>query len=130
MCTLGLLKYVDLFRAGRFARPNSEGWWAKIPALQANPLNSVVASIDIMKPPKDELHCDVLVKGYALSGPGAAGQVKKVEIRVDQGQNWITTDITCQEGRYSWTLWEAVAQAPIQENKVTAWSRATDESGG
>jgi len=108
-------------------KADSEGWWTKIPALQANPLNSVVASIDIMNPPKDELHCDVLVKGYALSG--AAGQVKKVEVSVDQGQKWITANINYQEGRHSWTLWEATTQAPIQGNKVTAWSRATDESG-
>ncbi|KAF7974782.1 hypothetical protein HWV62_11263 [Athelia sp. TMB] len=111
-------------------KANSEGWWAKIPALQANPLNSVVASVDILGLSTDRLHCDVLVKGYALSGPGAAGQIKSIEVSVDKGQSWISAAITYQEGRYSWTLWEARAQASVEDDKkITAWSRATDESG-
>jgi len=105
---------------------DSESWWSKVPAIQANPLNSAIATAKVEN--------NILqVKGYAVGGPN--GQVANVDISVDGGESWIPTVITYQEGTWSWTLWEAeldlvgpsIGQKAKGPGKV--WSRAIDDAG-
>ncbi|KAH9928258.1 Oxidoreductase, molybdopterin-binding domain-containing protein [Fomitopsis serialis] len=102
---------------------DKEDWWSKVPALQANPLNSAVASVRVVPPGRLE------VKGYAVRGP--TGQVSKVEVSVDEDDTWQPATSTYQEGRWSWTLWEATLDVPHarrgKEGKV--WCRAVDVAG-
>lgn len=78
---------------------------------------------------------DLIVRGYALSGPGLSGQVKQVDVSPDKGQTWTNATITYQDGRWSWTLWEACIHLPApapngksdQKRTITVWSRAMDE---
>jgi len=78
-----------------------EDWWSRLPPLQSNTLNSVVASAVLDSSDNQLLH----VEGYAI--PGSTGQVKKVEVSVDKGQTWTGAKTTYQAGKWSWTLWEA-----------------------
>ncbi|TFK50008.1 molybdopterin binding oxidoreductase [Heliocybe sulcata] len=101
---------------------HSGGWWCKIDPLQFNPLNSVVASVSHRSVPTPSLY----IKGYAMAG--SSGQVKTVEVSVDTGRTWHKADITYQEGRWSWTLWEvSIDISGSLPERV--WCRAVDESG-
>lgn len=97
-------------------------YWAKVPPLQCNPLNSVIASVRV---DNSTLHAT----GYAVGG--STGQVNQVEISVDGGLSWMPAKITYQEGRWSWTLWEATVRLPggKTEHHGKVCSRAKDESG-
>ncbi|GJE99903.1 molybdopterin binding oxidoreductase-like protein [Phanerochaete sordida] len=103
-------------------REQAEHFWSKVPPILANPLNSVVASADAFGG-------HLTVKGYAVSGP--AGQVARVCVSVDDGASWQPAQITYQEGRWSWTLWEATVRLPGGEAAChgTVYSRAEDMSG-
>lgn len=93
--------------------------WSKIPSLTTLPLNSVVGSVTRQGPNA------ILVKGYAI-GSGDV-QVAKVELTTDDGKTWHEAHITYQEGRWSWTLWEALLE-PVPDSGVV-YSRATDVRG-
>lgn len=74
----------------------------------------------------------MLARGYALRGP-SGGQVCAVEVSADGGRSWQAARITYREGRWSWTLWEAMlvldsASAGAGAER-TILSRATNESG-
>ncbi|TFY64121.1 hypothetical protein EVJ58_g2829 [Rhodofomes roseus] len=102
---------------------DKEDWWSKVPALQANPLNSAVASVKVVRPGR------LQVKGYAVRG--SMGQVSEVDVSIDEGKAWEPATIIYQEGRWSWTLWEAILDVPEASNgrggKV--WCRAADMAG-
>ena len=100
----------------------ANAYWSKVPPLQANPLNSVVVSA---RTENTTLH----VCGYAVGGPD--GQVSRVSVTIDEGQSWQQTQITYQEGRWSWTLWEATVPLPVgkTEHHGRVLSRAEDEQG-
>ncbi|PCH42233.1 molybdopterin binding oxidoreductase [Wolfiporia cocos MD-104 SS10] len=102
---------------------DSEDWWSRVPAIQANPLNSTVASAKVVPP--NVLH----VKGYAVRGP--SGQVREVQVSADEGKTWLPATITYQEGRWSWTLWEAYVGLEQMKNarQGKVWCRAVDVSG-
>ncbi|KAF9048406.1 Oxidoreductase, molybdopterin-binding domain-containing protein [Panaeolus papilionaceus] len=93
--------------------------WSKYPCMTALPLNSVVGVVH----PSDENK--LFVKGYALPGP--RGNVKRVEISLDDGDTWQDTNITYQEGSWSWTIWEA--EVDCNASSGTVYSRAIDVEG-
>lgn len=72
----------------------------------------------------------MLARGYAVAG-ATGGQVRAVEVSADGGASWHPARITYQDGRWSWTLWEAlVVLDPDREGaERTVWCRATAESG-
>ena len=83
------------------------------------PLNSVVAYADFIS--DSTLH----VKGYALPGP--TGNVKTVDLTLDDGQTWQAAKILYQGGKWSWTIWEAEIECSLDSG--TVHSRATDTAG-
>ncbi|KAF8962694.1 Oxidoreductase, molybdopterin-binding domain-containing protein [Flammula alnicola] len=93
--------------------------WHKYPSMTALLLNSVVAHAS--RTSDDTLY----VKGYAT--PGSSGNVRGVEISVDDGTTWHPAKITYQEGNWSWTLWEAEIKCEAERGKVH--SRAIDTEG-
>ncbi|KAI0058185.1 molybdopterin binding oxidoreductase [Artomyces pyxidatus] len=103
------------------SQADAESWWARAPPLQANPLSSAIAAARAVP------GGTVLAKGYAVGGPRA--QVRAVDVSADAGASWARARLTYQDGRWSWTLWEAAVAAGADVREVTLWSRATDESG-
>ncbi|KAI0351778.1 molybdopterin binding oxidoreductase [Trametes cingulata] len=101
------------------SKEKAEPVWSKIPSLTTLPLNSVVASVTRKE------HDSILVKGYAI-GCGDV-QVAKVEVSIDEGATWHEARITYQQGKWSWTLWEALLEH-VPESGVV-YSRATDRNG-
>ncbi|KAI0661859.1 molybdopterin binding oxidoreductase [Cubamyces menziesii] len=93
--------------------------WSKVPSLTTLPLNSVVGSVTRKG---DDA---ILVKGYAIACGDV--QVAKVELSTDDGTTWHEARITYQEGKWSWTLWEALLEHVPASGVV--YSRATDQSG-
>ncbi len=93
--------------------------WSKFPSLTTLPLNSVIGSVTR----KDS--DSILVKGYAIFRGDV--QVAKVEVTIDDGKTWHEARITYQEGKWSWTLWEALLEH-VPESGVV-YSRASDEHG-
>lgn len=90
--------------------------WSKFPSLTTLPLNSVVGSVTRKEPDA------ISVKGYAI-GSGDV-QVAKVEVSTDDGATWHDARIAYQEGKWSWTLWEALLEH-VPESGVV-YSRATN----
>ncbi|KAI9061206.1 molybdopterin binding oxidoreductase [Trametes sanguinea] len=93
--------------------------WSKVPSLTTLPLNSVVGSVTR----RDE--DAILVKGYAI-GSGDV-QVAKVEVSIDDGATWHEARITYQDGKWSWTLWQALLEHVPPSGVV--YSRAIDRHG-
>ncbi|KAF9448616.1 molybdopterin binding oxidoreductase [Macrolepiota fuliginosa MF-IS2] len=93
--------------------------WAKYPAMTALPLNSVIGTAYKLSPET------LFVKGYALPGP--TGNVSAVQVSTDDGQTWEKVNITYQEGKWSWTIWEGEVPCTTESGRV--YSRAIDSSG-
>ncbi|KAF4614097.1 hypothetical protein D9613_007697 [Agrocybe pediades] len=100
-------------------KEKASSMWAKYPSMTALPLNSVVAHVSRVS---DYL---LLVKGYAVPGPHT--NVQAVEVSIDEGKSWHKTQITYQQGKWSWTLWEI--ELPCQGGSGTVYSRAIDTEG-
>ncbi|KAJ3555748.1 hypothetical protein NM688_g2404 [Phlebia brevispora] len=79
--------------------------WAKYPSITSLPLNSVIATALVR--PADHGK-SLLVKGYAT--PHMSANIAAVEVSIDNGTTWLPAHITYQEGKWSWTLWEAVGR--------------------
>ncbi|KAJ7052517.1 Oxidoreductase, molybdopterin-binding domain-containing protein [Mycena amicta] len=100
--------------------------WSKYPSMTALPLNSVVASV-LAIPTASPDRFSLQIKGYALPGPLVDGNVSAVEVSIDDGVSWTTANITYQQGKWSWTLWEATFDDVPASG--TVYSRARDEAG-
>ncbi|EKM58405.1 uncharacterized protein PHACADRAFT_252697 [Phanerochaete carnosa HHB-10118-sp] len=103
-------------------KEQAEQYWSRLPPILANPVNSVIASVGL---------CDgeLIVKGYAVGGP--AGPIRAVSVSIDGGLSWIPARIKYQEGRWSWTLWEAtisLLDGSVECHGIV-YSRAEDTSG-
>ena len=63
----------------------------------------------------------LFVKGYATHY--MASVVTKIEVTVDGGEHWQPARITYQEGKWSWTLWEASVNGVNEHGTVRcrAW---------
>ncbi|KAI0749275.1 molybdopterin binding oxidoreductase [Daedaleopsis nitida] len=94
--------------------------WSKHPSLTTLPVNSVVASVTRRGPGA------LFVKGYAI-GSGAT-QIAAVEVSPDDGASWYEARITYQDGRWSWTLWEALLEH-VPDAGGVVYSRAIDREG-
>jgi sulfite oxidase len=112
---------------------DQDGWWEKVPPLMATVLNSAIASVEVSAPGVAR------VRGYAVGG-AQGGQVKRVEVSTDRGETWTDARIVYQDGKWSWTLWEAEIRVAEQQNgnekkdgvdgrPREVWCRAADESG-
>ncbi|KAH7928088.1 molybdopterin binding oxidoreductase [Leucogyrophana mollusca] len=108
---------------------DSEGWWSRLPPIQALTLNSVVAKVEHVL---DGNNVYVKAIGYAFSHT----RITRVEVSGDGGKVWTSARITYQEGKWSWALWEGDVGVDIGaqfseggEKQVTVLSRAYDDSG-
>ena len=99
--------------------------WSKYPSITSLPLNSVIASAYLRSSTSDRALQTLVVKGYATAHMSA--QVTGVEVSIDHGATWIPARITYQEGRWSWTLWDAAIEGTQEHG--TVFSRAIDERG-
>ena len=114
----------------------AEEWWPKVPAIQDMPVNSVVAvPKNEGKVKRDEDGC-IEVKGYALPS-GADGPIAKVEVSVDDGQNWTDAELLIASEyekdenvqlKWAWCLWKARVRIEKGKDKRIL-SRATDTAG-
>lgn len=66
------------------------------------------------------------MRGYATQHIDA--RIVAVEVSIDEGEHWQPAQITYQEGRWSWTLWEVTIEDVGEHG--TVYSRAIDENGG
>ena len=87
--------------------------------MTALPLNSVIASSFKVSPSK------LRVKGYAI--PGECGNIAAVEISADNGITWHPSQIIYQEGKWSWTIWEAEIHVTGSSGEICC--RAKDTAG-
>ncbi|KAF8807084.1 molybdopterin binding oxidoreductase [Phlegmacium glaucopus] len=81
------------------SKESAKALWAKYPSMTALPLNSVIGVAS--RTSEDTLY----VKGYAIPSP--CGNVQAVEVTIDDGKTWQSAQIIYQQGKWSWTLWEA-----------------------
>lgn len=101
------------------SKQQAQSVWSRYPSITSLPLNSVIASVI----PTSQ--SGLYVKGYAV--PGSSAKISAVELTIDEGKTWHEAKIVYQEGKWSWTLWEAELEN-VAENGVVH-SRARDENG-
>lgn len=130
------------------------GVWERTPAMQDNPINSVVAvpgnDGDVLVRRQDD--GKVRIAGYAIP-KGKDGPVVRVQVSIDRGRTWYDATIMDDgdentthpankgkpRGKFSWVLWEVwVPAEPTREGKgegegegegVSIWSKAKDAKG-
>ncbi|OCB85336.1 molybdopterin binding oxidoreductase [Sanghuangporus baumii] len=111
--------------------------WRTVPAIDALPINSVIGSINEVPGEEGKIR----LKGYAMGHGGPGRQIARVQVAIapsdDSDEQWADANITYQEGKWSWTLWDCVldlneAKESIEriggKNEVTVFCRAIDES--
>lgn len=104
-------------------------FWDKVPSITTLAVNSVIASM-ILVPSQSGLLNEtekVRVKGYTMGRGGKGGRITSVEIAVDKNgeENWVEAQITYQEGKWSWTLWQC--ELDVSEAKQEAESHGKRE---
>jgi len=116
-------------------------YWDKIPSITSLAVNSVVASMTLIPSPSNVSNQTekVRVKGYTMGRGGKGGRITSVEIAIDDNgeEQWEEAQITYQEGKWSWTLWqceldvtEAKREAEKQgKRELGILARAKDQNG-
>ena len=97
--------------------------WSKYPSIDSLHLNSIVASA-LLRPSLSG-GANLVLKGYAT--PHISSQIAAMEVSIDAGASWAPARITYQEGKWSWTIWEAVIPGAPEHGK--AFCRAIDKAG-
>jgi sulfite oxidase len=106
-------------------RAESEGWWSKVPAMQNLPCNSVVTSVKRLRSSSAE-ELPLKACGYAYSDC----PIERVDVSVDGGSTWTQCEITYQQGKWSWALWECTVDLMSDEENVNDMALAYDVAGG
>ncbi|KAF2703057.1 sulfite oxidase-like protein [Pleomassaria siparia CBS 279.74] len=114
----------------------AEKWWAKVPAIQDMPVNSVIAVPKSETTVERDENACVEVKGYALPS-GADGPIVRVEVSADGGEKWTDAELLVAgeyekdenvELKWAWCLWRANVRVDKGKGKKIV-SRATDSKG-
>ncbi|KIW18987.1 hypothetical protein PV08_03276 [Exophiala spinifera] len=121
------------------------GVWDSTPAMQDNPVNSVVTvpAHDGDEVKRDR-HGRVRIAGYAIPH-GKGGPVERVQVSIDKGNTWMDARILDDgdektthpankgkgdsRGKFSWVLWEVEDVEVQPAENVSIWSKATDRAG-
>jgi sulfite oxidase len=138
-------------------RAEELGVWDSTPAMQDNPINSVVAvpanDGDILQ---RDSQSRIKIAGYAIP-QGKDGPVEKVEVSIDKGKTWVEARLLDDgdentthpsnmhrdkpRGKFSWVLWEVEIEVGKDGPRpkegecegvsvvVDIWSKATDRGG-
>lgn len=107
----------------------AEDFWHKTPAVQAMPVNSVIALPKPGEKVSRSVEGTITVQGYALPS-GEGGPVVSVEVSSDDGKTWSEAEMIhdADESRWSWRLWKATIKVEAG-HEVCIFSKATDKSG-
>jgi sulfite oxidase len=107
----------------------AEPYWAKAPAIQCMPVNSVVAMPDDGETAQTDEHGFLEVRGYAVP-QGAQGPVVRVEVSGDNCQTWTDAELLHFPGetKWCWVLWRARIKVEKGCGR-TIFSKATDAGG-
>jgi len=83
---------------------------------------SIVSSVIISPLDNDELSLgDNIIRGIAYSG---GSSIKKVELSIDNGQSWYSTELKGSRSPWSWQFFERKLYLPV--GCITVISKATD----
>lgn len=80
------------------ATADLENWWARVPAIQQNPLISVIAPTPISRS-----STGMVIRGYAVDG---LSPISHVDVSTDGGKTWDRAREVYREGKWSWVIWE------------------------
>ncbi|KAG5646091.1 hypothetical protein DXG03_004330 [Asterophora parasitica] len=92
------------------SKAEAKDLWQKYPCMTSLPLNSVIGSVFVTSPSSTTTSYILHLKGYAVPSPAAP--VAAVEVTADNGNSWHDARITYQQGKWSWSLWEAELELP------------------
>jgi sulfite oxidase len=67
------------------------------------------------------------VRGFALPGGAADRVVKRVELSIDRGQQWMAAKIEAPTKKFCWALWSAEIEITPETDRLLV--RATDSAG-
>lgn len=115
---------------------SAEKYWDKVPPMEDNPINSVVANPEDGEAVKVDEHGRLKVKGYAVPG-GSGGPIVEVEVAVvppekqlqkNDEVRWVKANLG-PASRWSWVIWEAELVDVPKGEGMRIFSRATDREG-
>ncbi len=91
--------------------------------IESMPVKSLITfpETGAKRAPKTEFE----IRGHAWAGDNA---VKAVEISIDFGASWMSTDLSPPKNRYAWQRWRSMITLP-EEGYFEIWARASDDQG-
>lgn len=106
----------------------AEDFWHRYPAMQAMPINSVVAIPSDGETVQLSSRGLIETKGFAVPD-GDHGPVVRVEVSADDGHTWYDAELDNEgkHAKWSWVLWRATV--PATSDCRAIFSRATDSAG-
>lgn len=99
----------------------------KVPTKDFEIIESMPVKSIITSPATRGRHSDrtLTVRGHAWAGDYT---VQQVDLSIDFGATWISTDLTRPENAYAWQHFSAEVEFP-QAGYYEVWARATDDRG-